>query len=68
MKDKPKYFSRYYFSYSRVQACYKINDRKLHIHIATCQYREAAALLARALNLEDGIGKDRVGFAEGTVD
>jgi hypothetical protein len=67
MKEKSKYFSRYYFSRIKGQG-YKIQDRKLHIHIAVCDFREAAALIVRALNQADMTIEYRQGFAEGTVD
>lgn len=67
MKDKPKYFSRYYVSHFRREACYKIQDRKLHMHIALVKYREAATLIAAALNLQEGTIAPQ-GLLKGTED
>ena len=40
--------SRFYFS--KQKGSYRIIDRQLDLHIATCNFREAAVQIASALN------------------
>jgi hypothetical protein len=51
-KIQPKNFTRYYLSRVKdsSRGGFKIHDRVLGIHIAHCDFREAAALVTKSLN------------------